>query len=259
MFHFAFITRILSLGLALGCCASLATAQKLSGVITDIESNETLIGATITNKTTHTSLLTDFQGKYNITAHENDRIEIVSFGYEPLIFIMSNSENVYRNLGLKPKLVALKEVEIRPDFTPYQLDSIARRKTYNIALGKRYAGDNVMSAITSPASTVAELFSKKKKLTKRFQSNFIKWENEQYTSTVYTPELISSLTGLQHDSLASFMNTYPIAVDYARTATALEVKMWIKYNYREWIKNPKMIAPYVVDSLSHQAIDSLKK
>jgi hypothetical protein len=32
------------------------------------------------------------------------------------------------------------------------------------------------------------------------------------------------------------MYAYPMAYDFARTATDLELKMWIRDNYREWLK-----------------------
>jgi hypothetical protein len=34
------------------------------------------------------------------------------------------------------------------------------------------------------------------------------------------------------------MNAYPMDYDYARAATDLELKMWIRFHYREWKKNP---------------------
>ncbi|GBL35256.1 hypothetical protein EMGBS15_08510 [Filimonas sp.] len=44
------------------------------------------------------------------------------------------------------------------------------------------------------------------------------------------------MTQLEGDDLASFMNQYPMDYEYARVATELEIKMWIKYNFQDYLK-----------------------
>jgi len=39
--------------------------------------------------------------------------------------------------------------------------------------------------------------------------------------------------------MAEFMNQYPMDYDYARAASDLEIKMWIKYNYQDYLKKGK--------------------
>jgi hypothetical protein len=50
--------------------------------------------------------------------------------------------------------------------------------------------------------------------------------------------LVAALTGLTGDTVGYFMNANPMPFDYARAATDLELKMWIRYNYKQWLKNP---------------------
>ncbi|MNX84077.1 hypothetical protein D3C86_1158600 [compost metagenome] len=68
----------------------------------------------------------------------------------------------------------------------------------------------------------------------KFQKNFAQWEAQKFTETVYTPELVASITGLKGDSCAYFMNAYPIPVQMARTAKETELKSWIKANYLDY-------------------------
>jgi hypothetical protein len=47
---------------------------------------------------------------------------------------------------------------------------------------------------------------------------------------------VGTTTGLTGDSIGYFMYAYPMPYDFVHTATSLEMKMWIRYNYKQWIK-----------------------
>jgi hypothetical protein len=34
------------------------------------------------------------------------------------------------------------------------------------------------------------------------------------------------------------MNAYPMPYDFARVASELEIKVWIREQFKEWLKNP---------------------
>lgn len=219
-------------------------AQALEGIVADSD-GEALPAVMVINKTKNLNTMTSVEGKYSIAADKGDDIEFTYMGYYPVSMKVPDGSNVFRRVSLRKKLYSLQEVEIRPDWTPYQLDSIARSKRYALDLSRERASSSVMGSIMSPASALAEQFSKKSKQRTRFQSNFSKWERQKYVDTRYTPEEVASLTGLRGDTLAAFINAHPMPYDYARTATDLEVKMWIRYNYREWIKKPVVLPPVI--------------
>lgn len=223
--------RIFSLLLLL-CCATGLHAQIIQGVVTDMDGG-TLPAVAVTNKTKGQSTMSDADGRYSITAAKDDNLEFAYLGYYTVAMLMPEDGNVFRRISMKKKLFSLDEVVIGPGWTPYQLDSIERRKTYKFALERKKE-----RSVFSPATAIADNFSKKAKQRWRFQKNFAKWEDQKFVDTRYTPEEVAELTGLQGDSLAAFINAYPMPADYARTATDMEIKMWIKYNYRVWIKNP---------------------
>ena len=112
-----------------------------------------------------------------------------------------------------------------------------------------------MGAVFSPASALAEQFNKKSKQRARFQENFSKWESQKFVDTRYSSEMVQALTGLTGDTLAAFINAHPMPYDYARAATDLEIKMWVRYNYREWIKKPITLPP----PIPKETADTLKK
>ena len=99
----------------------------------------------------------------------------------------------------------------------------------------------------SPVTFIAEKLSKRSRRIFRFQKSFNYWEDQKFIESRYTPELVQQLTKLQGDTLAWFINANPIASDYARVASELELKMWIRDNYKAWLKNPQY-PPLIQDS-----------
>jgi hypothetical protein len=227
----------------------------LEGIVAESDDGSPLAAVMILNKTKNQSTMTDVDGKYSIRADKGDNIDFSYMGYYPVSLMMPESTNTFRRISMKKKLFSLEEIEIRPDYTPYQIDSMRRRKLHALDLSREKVSSSVMGTIFSPASALAEQFSKKSKQRFRFQKNFVKWEGQKYIDTRYLPEEVASLTGLSGDTLAAFINAYPMPQDYARTATDLEIKMWIKYNYKEWIKKPFVLPPVI----PNETTDTLKK
>lgn len=147
------------------------------------------------------------------------------------------------NVRLDAISYQLQEIILTPDYTPYQRDSIERRQTYKTALGVTHA-----QAFNSPFSYVAEKFSRKSKRVFRFQKNFYNWEQQKFINTRYTPELVSEMTGASRDTVGYFMGANPMPYDYARTATELELKMWIRYHYKQWLQHVDTAGLPILDS-----------
>jgi len=125
----------------------------------------------------------------------------------------------------------LKEYIVRPkNYTQYQIDSLQRHSTYQRTLARERTG-----SVMSPVTFIAERVSKRSKQIYNFKKQYYYWEDQRFIDSRYTSELVGALTNLTGDTLAYFMNAYPMPYDYARTATDLELKMWIRSNYRQWV------------------------
>ena len=85
--------------------------------------------------------------------------------------------------------------------------------------------------------------SKSYKQNKKFKENFQKEQEQKYIDTRYTQQLTSALTGLSGDTLVAFMNSYPMEYKFARTATDLELKMWVRGNYKDYMKPKNRVMP----------------
>ena len=109
----------------------------------------------------------------------------------------------------------------------------------------------------TPELVLAEALSKSSKQKFRFQKNFNYWETEKFVESRYTPEVVAKLTGLTGDSLAAFMMVYPMPYEYARVVSDLELKMWVRNNYKEWIKSPQLPEYLRQESLRDSAARTL--
>lgn len=225
------------------------SAQHLDGVVIDMADQGVVANVIIRNKNNNQVVYSDSRGHFQIEARQGDSILFFSQGYFPAQMMMPGNEDISRTISMKRKEIMLHEISIRPGWTLYQLDSIERRQIYKGALDQKKT-----TSVFSPVSLLADNVSRKAKQRWRFQKNYVQWEQQKFIDTRYTPEEVHKLTGLQDDSLAAFMNAFPIAYDYARTASDLEVKMWIRYNFRQWIKHP-----YVPDLPDWKFADSSKQ
>ena len=219
-------------------------AITLKGIITDAETGNSLPLATVINTTTQQSVFTDNDGRYETLGHIGDKITVTYMGYKPTQLVVTES-NAYlpQHIELKQMTYNMKEVIITPKYTPYQADSIARYSTYKRTLLRRHEG-----SVMSPVTLLAEAVSHKSKQMFRFQKAFAELENERFTGTRYTPELVGQLTGLDGDTLAHFMNAYPVPYDYARASSELEFKMWVRDNYKEWVAKGRPVPNIAVDT-----------
>jgi len=225
----------LFLYVCLMCCSVVLQAQQLSGIISNREEGSPISGVFIDNNTRGTASVSNEDGAYHITAQPGDIVIFSLMGYDTVRITVqaAASDNMIRNISMQRAVFTLDEVQVNSRYTPYQLDSMERRRTYSNELNWQKE-----RSVMSPISALADNISRKSRMRWRFQRNFGKWEAEKFTDTRYTPELVQSLTGLEGNDCYQFMAAYPMDVDYARVASDLEIQMWIRYNYRNWIKKP---------------------
>ncbi len=128
----------------------------------------------------------------------------------------------------------LKEVEIST-YGQYKQDSLHIEETYREIIDAKPTP--MVRSIFPPAisvTAVAEKFSRKYKRKWAFQKRVVNYQQEQFVATRYYPALVQQLTLLEGEAVAAFMNHYPMAYDFARTASVLEIKCWIKANFKEY-------------------------
>jgi hypothetical protein len=224
--------------------AYLATGQKMAGRITDKETGFPLFPVMVTNLITRESTLSDENGHYTISATEGQYIAFTFISYKAQQKKMPfNFGTAEMNIQLQSTSFLLDEATIS-SFTKYQKDSLLRQQNFARPLAAQHAG------FMSPFSALAELFSKTSKQTFRFQDQFYTSEPQLFIDSRYSPDLVHSLTKLNGDTLAHFMNSYNMPYDFARNATDLELKMWIRTQYKEYMAEQKYKnIPVIKDTL----------
>ena len=212
--------------------------QTLYGIVVNGETAKPLVPVTIVNLSTQQSTATDAQGNYSIPAKDG---EVISYSYVGFHTIQRTATpGTYLVVELFPLSVKLQEYILHPDYTPFQKDSAEMTTLYGKELNTQRVKPGFSSAngggFSGVIGSVVQKMSKSYKKNKKFKETFEKDIEQKYIDTRYKPELVTALTGFTGDTLAVFMNTYPMEYDFARTATDLEIKMWIRNNYKEYLK-----------------------
>ena len=212
--------------------------QTLRGIVVDAETSKPLYPVTITNLSTDRSTTTNEAGTFELPAKSGEGLSFSFLGYHTEQRIANPGEDL--KVELTPLSMQLKEYVLHPDYTPFQKDSAALATLYSTELSKRPIKAGFSNAngggFTGLIGGPIQKMSKGYKKNKKFQENFRKDIEQKYIDTRYTQGLVSALTGFTGDSLATFMNFYPMEYGFARMATDLELKMWIRNNYRDYLK-----------------------
>lgn len=207
-------------------------ALEWKGCLRDAESGIPLLGATITNTRSLLAVQTDREGNFSIEGLEGDKVTFSCPGYATEThIILKGLEDVRLTFRMKMSGRQLREVVVKQKYkTVYQRDSADRASTYSRTMAQGKAG------LASPVSFLADRLSPSRRALFRFQKDYKRNEEGRFVDSRYSPELTATLTGLSGDTLAYFINSYPMPYDYARNATALELKAWIRANYRDFLQ-----------------------
>ncbi|ASZ11530.1 carboxypeptidase-like regulatory domain-containing protein [Chitinophaga pendula] len=216
----------------------------VTGIITDKDNKLILPYATVINKTTGKRSFSDKGGFYKVIANRNDVLIFNFLGYSPdSITVVQNMGTETRDVQLTVGSKFLRSVEVSSKYSPYQLDSIARREQYGYILDKSDVGliggnGNTPEGAGITISPITR-FSRKEKQKREFKKNFEKAEQEKYVDSRFTPLLVSQVTGLKGDSLLYFMRDNHPDYNTMRTIQRHEdLLYYITDLYKAWLQRP---------------------
>lgn len=226
--------------------SALYAQQTIQGRVVDNDATP-LPEVVVQNLNQHNVLTTtNAQGQYTISAGKGDSIRFSLLGFSSRTIVFTGDNQGWLSwVALSNRNMVIDTVKVS-GLTKYQKDSIARRteyagamdyKTFKTQLPKLKdlkAGESVK--IQGPLSGILDKHTRKSKRIAAFKEQFQQGEMALYLDAKYNADSVSVLTGLKGDSLSMFMQAYPMSYDYARSASDLEIKMWILYNYKQWRK-----------------------
>jgi len=237
------LRQILLIG-ALAVITLVVHGQTLKGIVVDGSTSRPLTPVGILDLAGGQSTITDSGGNFTLAVTAGDRIAFSCNGYHTIDKIASFPADLY--IELFPLSVQLPEYTLH-DYTPYQRDSAEMAELYGKELNTKPVKVGFSNAdgggFTGLIGAPVQKMSRSYKRNKRFKENFKKDQEQKYIDSRYKPELVTALTGLTGDTLIHFMNSYPMEYAFARAATDLELKAWIRDNYREYIKARAIDAP----------------
>jgi hypothetical protein len=215
----------------------MAWGQSIQGNIADGETFVPLAGVAVVNTTTGVRAESDKRGNYTIPAAIGNKLSFSLNGYHTQQKIIISSEML--PVELLPLSVKLPQYTISNQ-TAFQKDSAENATLFKKEVDKRgvtpkVGFDNGL-IVNGLLSATAEKFSKKFKQNKRFRNNYQKDLEQKYIDTRYRPELVTQLTGLKGEPLIAFINSHPMDYAFARAATDLEIKAWIRNTYKEYLE-----------------------
>lgn len=210
-------------------------AQKyISGMVLDSAKKVVLANVRVENAEMRKGTTTLEDGTFSILARNGDHLVFSMVGYKNRVITIDERTKLPLAISLPIKAYELKPVIVNQGMTDYQKDSMRRAELYQDVIQYEQ-----QKSVMSPVSTVYQKFSRKHKDLRKLQQQIVSTEEQKFIDTRYTSSLVQNLTNIEKDSISSFMNQYPMEYDYARAASELEIKMWIKYNYQDYVKRTK--------------------
>lgn len=209
---------------------ALESRGQLKGTVVNGETGEPLTAVAVLNIRSQQYAYTNRAGAFNLPAYKGDKISFSLPGFKTQERTVPAAIGAAEmHIEMFPISYQLEEFVFRPLYTPYQLDSIERQSTYQRALAREKGG-----SVMSPVTFLAERISKRSRQIFKFQESFDYWENQKFIESRYNADIVRQLTGLKGDTLAFFINENPMPYDFARVASDLEIKIWIREKFRAW-------------------------
>lgn len=212
-------------------------AQSYEAIILDKEKGAPVAGVLILQVNNGYQFQSNTAGRFRIKAASGDTLLYSHMGYETLRRAVPSKAT--DTVWLTPKSYTLKEVEITTPMARFKADSTLNhtlyRKTledahYTPSLGAGIGG----ASLDGGVSWLALKLSGKDKRNKQFTNEMLLNEKERFVAARYTVAAVISVTGLSAENAKVFIVENPMEYLFARAASELEFKMWIRTHFRAW-------------------------
>jgi len=195
----------------------------IKGVIQDRDERTGLSNVQLFNVNTSETGYGDSSGSFVMNAAKGQLIEMRKAGYRIARFrIPEGYIPPYFKIFMEKVVVLNTDRFASSELTPYQKDSLLTYELYKHSLEfPRLKG---YEKIQSPFSAL----SKKNREIWAFQDLIESENREKYIDYTFNPELVTSLTGLQGDSLQLYMRRFRPPYDALRNMKMIEFYQYIK-------------------------------
>lgn len=203
---------------------AISYAQPMQGHVMDVGANQPMQGVSIFNIHTSERLETDNEGAFSVKVDEGQLIEFRKEGYKVLRVRIPQGKrpSYFRVMMQKAGTDVVDYVHERGAAPDYKTDSLRYYALYKETLEvPKLTGIDV---IQHPFSAM----SKKNRQIWAFQEEFRQFQEQKYIDYTFNPKLVSNITGLQGDSLQTYMELYRPSYPHLRSMS--------EYTYYNYIK-----------------------
>ena len=237
--------------LSLSAFAQVTEPIKVSGIISNDNTNLPLSGVNIININKVKGTTTDPKGYFEIEVTQSDTLHISMLGFQPLKVRVTNDwiKNKTTKIQLTERAIALEEVVINSfKLTGYlEVDSklIPTRENYRYSISGLTEGyeageyspgafSKVMGSIFNPADMLYNFFGKKPKELKRLKEMKKDDTVRKLLETKYDRETISALLGIDKNEIAEILQRCNYSESFIQSANDLQVMDAISGCYEEY-------------------------
>jgi hypothetical protein len=194
-----------------------AQSRVVSGYLLDSITHFAIINGTVTNGNSKKSVHTNAKGFFRLSASPNDFIYATakSYHYDTLVYSYLFTDTI--TIYLSPLGNILPGVTVTTRYNKYQLDSIARKDTFEQDMGKPMKTlSNDHPSGFGLTFNLDKVFKKKYRNRDKAERNFSLREKMAYVDYRFSPHIVAYYTGLKGDALRSFLNKYTPDYDWLR-------------------------------------------
>lgn len=218
-----------------------ARAQVYEAFVYDISTRKPVADAVVLNMDSKMAAMTGSNGQFLINGLPGHQLRVVHPGFADHFSYVSprTSDTIF----LIEHSVSLEEVTVSSELAKFRKDSADRRIIYKKVLedaGSRPRAGSVSGGPNNFGFGVSGLFSElalrasgKKKAYRRFVRQMLQDEQNQFIALRYNAELVMRTINTTRDVADSFIVRHPMPVDFARQASDVEIKMWIRERWRK--------------------------
>lgn len=232
------LSKIVCLFLPIAGNAFELSAQTYSGKIMDKTLLLPISGANV-RSSSGKNFQTKEDGSFKIDASPSDTLYISYFGYEQNRLVVGK-DNYLGLIYLNQKTLSLKEIKVESPLLKYRKDSLENRIIYGREIRdaqrktKYFFKDGMITGEGFLSEIIVGLSGKKKRQ-KRFFEQLQQDEKSKFIALCYNTAIVKDITRLDDSTADLFILHNPMPYDFARSATPLEIHMWIREQSRNFL------------------------
>lgn len=233
-------------------------AQDLKGTIKDKYSGIYLPGVAVSG--TSRTAYSDIYGRFILPdVSPGDTITFSLVGYRAHKEFIHGIHAGHLDVYMEQTSILLDAVEVVASRN-YTMDSLKLRQEFaeafnyrkpgfkGVFVPKDYSGapqpyyqanSSTASLISIDVLSVVSLLGKRQSPQSRLQKVLVKEEDERYVDNMFSKPTVQRLTGLEGESLQTFMQLYRPSADSIRRISEYDVILYIKNSYNEYLNRRK--------------------